>query len=229
MKKQDLILLAGVVLLFAPFFLSETVFEFYKEFNREHSLITSFLKFAVLATIGEILGLRIRTGSYYQKGFGVLPRALVWGFYGLTIKVAFVIFYTGAPVFIEEAGLKGASQIMSQPLSGGKVLTSFAISASMNLFYAPVLMTMHKITDTHIVATGGTLRGLFKPIGFALILKNINWDMHWHFILKKTIPLFWIPAHTFTFLLPPDYQVLSAALLGIALGVLLAVAAPKPV
>jgi hypothetical protein len=46
----------------------------------------------------------------------------------------------------------------------------------------------------------------------------------WGFVFKKTIPFFWIPAHTITFLLPPDVQVLFAALLGIALGTILAVA-----
>ena len=46
-------------------------------------------------------------------------------------------------------------------------------------------------------------------------------------ILKWTIPLFWIPAQTITFLLPEDYRVLFAAFLSIVLGVLLAIAALK--
>ncbi len=49
--------------------------------------------------------------------------------------------------------------------------------------------------------------------------------MDWHgfvsFTLFKTIPLFWIPAHTLTFLLPPEYQVIAAAALSIALGIIL--------
>jgi uncharacterized integral membrane protein len=44
-------------------------------------------------------------------------------------------------------------------------------------------------------------------------------------VFKKTIPLFWYPAHTITFLLPAGFQVLFAAVLGIVLGVLLSVAA----
>ncbi|WP_321415721.1 Mpv17/PMP22 family protein [uncultured Desulfobacter sp.] len=43
-------------------------------------------------------------------------------------------------------------------------------------------------------------------------------------MFKKTLPFFWIPAHTITFLLPPDFQVLFAAILGIVLGIILAVA-----
>ena len=66
-----------------------------------------------------------------------------------------------------------------------------------------------------------------KRIPFAEIFKNINWDVQWHFVLKKTIPFFWFPAHTITFLLPPDFRVLFAAVLGIALGTLLAFAGLK--
>jgi hypothetical protein len=46
----------------------------------------------------------------------------------------------------------------------------------------------------------------------------------WGFVFKKTIPFFWIPAHTITFLLPPQYRVLYAALLSVVLGILLGVA-----
>ena len=97
----------------------------------------------------------------------------------------------------------------------------------MNLIYAPVMMTLHKITDTHILNNGGTLRGLLRPIRFGDIMTGINWQVQWNFVFKKTIPFFWIPAHTLTFLLPEQFQVLFAALLGIALGVILAVASLK--
>jgi hypothetical protein len=46
-------------------------------------------------------------------------------------------------------------------------------------------------------------------------------------VFKKTIPFFWYPAHTVTFLLPSEQRVLFAALLGIALGVLLALSSKK--
>jgi hypothetical protein len=54
---------------------------------------------------------------------------------------------------------------------------------------------------------------------------NMDWAVQWNFVLKKTIPLFWIPAQTITFLLPPEVQILFAALLGVVLGILMAVAA----
>jgi hypothetical protein len=74
---------------------------------------------------------------------------------------------------------------------------------------------------------GGKLKSLLTPINFAAILKQIDWNVQWNFVFKKTIPIFWIPAHTITFLLPPDYQVLFAAVLSIILGLILAVASLK--
>ena len=88
-------------------------------------------------------------------------------------------------------------------------------------------MTIHKITDTHILNTGGTLKGFFSPIDFRSIFVNLNWDVQWNFVFKKTIPLFWYPAHTITFLLPAEMRILFAALLGIVLGVLLSLASLK--
>ncbi len=124
-------------------------------------------------------------------------------------------------------GFSGAIAVIKGGLSPEKIIVSFSISTFMNLIYAPVLMTTHKITDEHIIMNGGTLRGLLKPIDVAGMFRKINWDVQWHFVFKKTIPFFWIPAHTVTFLLPPEYQVLFAALLSVALGVILAIASLK--
>lgn len=224
MKKQDIIVIFGVIIVFAPFFLFHEVYDFYTWFNKENGLITAFVKFALLATFGESLGLRIREGVFNRKGFGLLPRAVVWGFLGITIKMAFLIFASGTPSFLEYLGLENAGIIIQGNFSPKKLLIAFSISVAMNLIYAPVMMTLHKITDTHILEKGGHLNSLFKKIHFAEIFKKINWDVQWHFVLKKTIPFFWIPAHTVTFLLPPDFRVLFAALLGIALGLILAIA-----
>ncbi len=224
MKRNDLIVIVVSILFFLPFFLSSTVYNFYDLFNKDHGMITSFIKFAILATFGEVIGLRIRTGNYYQKGFGLLPRAIVWGGLGLTIKLAFIVFATGTPAFLSYLGLKEAASSMQSSLSLMKVIVAFSISATMNIIYAPIMMTFHKITDTHIINNGGSLLGFFKPIKFGEIFSNLNWSVQWNFVFKKTIPFFWIPAHTLTFLLPADFQVLFAAFLGIILGVLLAVA-----
>jgi hypothetical protein len=223
-KKQDIIFWGVIILLFLPFFVSGKVFQVYLDFNHAHGMVMAFVKFAILATMGEVIGQRIKTGKYFQPGFGIFPRMLVWGFLGVTIKMAFVIFTTGTPVLLDYLGMKDALTVLGGPLNAKKLLVALCTSAAMNIVYAPVMMTFHKITDIHILATGGTLSGFFKPIPIRKIFINLNWDVMWNFVFKKTIPFFWIPAHTITFLLPPDWQVLFAALLGIALGTILAVA-----
>ena len=224
-----MLFILGVIAFFLPFFLFNKLYEAYYQFNLEHGLLMSFMKFFLLATLGEVIGLRIKTGSYYYRGFGLLPRAIVWGFLGMTIFMAFAIFASGTPLLLEKIGFTDAGILLHSDLGWKKVLVSFSISTALNLFYAPVMMTFHKITDIHILEKGGTVRGFFTPIDFARIFKEINWDVQWNFVFKRTIPLFWIPAQTITFLLPEEFRVLFAAFLGIVLGVLLAIAALKNV
>lgn len=222
-KKSDLIFIVSIVAVVATIIFISPVTNLYLQVNKEHGMVMSFIKFALLATLGEIIALRIRSGKYNEPGFGIIPRMVVWGFLGLTINIAFQIFSSGGPIFLAYLGLSNAPEAMKGGFSMLKLLDAFTISTTMNLTFAPVMMTFHKITDTHIIKTGGSLKGLFSPIPFAAIFRNMNWDVMWNFIYKKTIPLFWIPAHTITFLLPAEFRVLFAAILGIALGLILAI------
>ncbi len=223
MKRSDVIVLLCAALIIILFAFVPEIQWAYNKANSEHGMWMSFVKFALLATFGEALALRIRSGKYNYKGFGLLPRAIVWGFLGLTIKMAFAVFSSGVPVFVQYMGYEQATGVLKTGPLMGKIGVAFCISALLNIIYAPVMMTFHKITDTHIMQNGGTVAGLFKPIRFAQILAEIDWNRMWHFVFKKTIPLFWIPAHTITFLLPENMQVLFAALLSVALGILLSI------
>jgi len=225
--RKDLLFIGGLSAFFLPFILVDSLYAFYRDLNLEHGLIMSFAKFFLLATLGEVIGLRIKTGRYHREGFGLLPRALVWGFLGTTIYMAFAIFSGGTPLLLEKLGVTGAGEVLGEALSWKKVLVAFSISTALNVFYAPVMMTFHKITDTHILEQGGSLKGFFRPVDLARMFREINWDVQWNFVFKRTIPLFWIPAQTFTFLLPEEFRILFAAFLGIVLGVILAIAALK--
>ena len=227
MRTKDFIFILIVIAVFLPFIISDTLYDWYLTFNAEHGMVMSFLKFSILATMGELLGLRISKGVYYFYGFGVLPRAIVWGILGMGINMAFIVFSTGVPAFMGYMGMDNPTDVMAGALTPEKVLLAFSISVVMNSIFAPVFMTLHKITDTHIMNNGGTLRGLFTPIKMGEIMQNLNWKVQWGFVFKKTIPLFWFPAHTVTFLLPGEMRVLFAALLGVLLGVILSVAARK--
>lgn len=227
MKKNDFLFLLLIVILFAPFLLFDGMYEWYKWFNTTHGIAMSFVKFAILATIGEMLGLRISTGVYNRKGFGIIPRMAVWGILGMGINMAMIIFSKGVPMFLEYAGMADATTMMNGEMCLNKVLVAFTISVVMNSIFAPVFMTLHKITDTHIIQCNGSVKSLITPIPMGKIISQLNWDVQWNFVFKKTIPLFWFPAHTITFLLPAEMRVLFAALLGVVLGVLLAIAARK--
>jgi hypothetical protein len=227
MKKKDILFILFLVFLFLPFFISKDLYSFYEEFNSIHGFVMAFIKFAILATTGELLGLRIRTGNYFAKGFGIIPRMIVWGFLGLAIKAAFMIFSAGVPPMTGYLGIENPNEILAGSFTAHKLLIAFCISLFLNLFFSPVLMTLHKITDMHIQKFNGSITAIFSIINVKTILKEIDWDMHWGFVLRRSIPFFWIPAHTLTFLLPAQFQILFAALLGIVLGVILALASVK--
>lgn len=225
MKRDDLFLLLFIAALFLPFFLCESVYALYKETNTSHYYILAFLKFGILATLGESIGLRIKNGVYNEKGFGLMPRAVVWGLLGVLIASAMKTFAIGVPQLIDSYGVDGVSAAMKGDFSALKLLGAFGISVFMNTIFAPIFMTIHKVTDTHILNNGGSLKALIRPIPFGNIISSLNWKVQWGFVFKKTIPFFWIPAHTITFLLPSHLQVLFAAILGVALGIILSIAA----
>ena len=227
MKKTDSIFALVVLLIFAPFFISSDLYEMYKAFNAEHGMIMSFLKFAILSTMGEMIGLRISSGMYMHKTFGLLPRMVVWGLLGMGINMSMIIFSRGVPLFLDYMGMHDATASLSGALCIEKVMVALAISVAMNTIFAPVFMTFHKISDIHIANHNGSAKALITPIPMGKILAELNWNAQWGFVFKKTIPLFWYPAHTVTFLLQPESRVLFAALLGVALGVLLALASKK--
>ncbi|MDR2036512.1 MAG: hypothetical protein LBQ60_01165 [Bacteroidales bacterium] len=228
MKKTDLFVILIVVLVLAPFFIFDSVYQGYNNFNAAYPLVMAFIKFAVLATFGEMLGLRIKTGKYTAPGYGLLPRCIVWGLLGMWIALAMGVFSKGIPGYLDRFSLfNGVAESMAMGFSGMKLCGAFFISVMMNTSFAPVFMTLHKVTDTHILNHGGKVGALLKPIPVGKILSGLNWEVQWGFVFKKTIPFFWIPAHTLTFILPQHMQVLFAAFCSIILGLILSIAARK--
>ena len=227
MKKADLITLIIVAAVICGFAFIPGAWVWFNETTKNHGLLMSFFKFGILGTFGEMLALRIREGVYIKKGFGLLPKMLVWGVLGVVIASAMTIFKTGTVKLLDSGfHLNGkAAEWFAGNLSWGKFFVALCISVLMNTLFAPVFMTFHKITDIHITETGGSMKGFFsRPREIRKTMsEKINWDIQYGFVFAKTIPLFWYPAHTITFLLPPTLQVLFAALLGVALGVILSI------
>jgi hypothetical protein len=181
----------------------------------DHPYLMGFVKFAILATMGELLAIRILSGQW-KKTTGMIPKAIVWGAVGMLIVLMFEIYLNG----VAGAVRKGLLYVGDGAVQS--VLTAFFISAIMNLTFAPAFMAAHRMTDLYIDMRSEGIRP-----EWSIIVANIDWQGFIKFVVAKTVPYFWIPAHTIVFLLPPEYRVLVAAYLSIALGAILAYARRK--
>lgn len=209
MKKGDFIwglcLIAISSFLFAP-----TTSKLFLSIVSNYPYLTGFAKFAVLATMGELLAVRIAHGKW-SKQRGLLYKAIVWGIFGMIITFMFKLYPAGV-----------AGSIKTGNGLFGLVVASFLTSTIMNLTFAPVFMAAHRITDTFIESKFEN-----KSIKLLDTIELIDWPGFIRTVVFKTIPFFWIPVHTVCFLLPPNYRILTAAYLSIVLGVILAYAKNK--
>lgn len=178
----------------------------------DYPYLMGFIKFAVLATMGELLTLRIISGTW-RRPSGMYYKAVVWGFLGISIVLMFGLFAKGVQGVVEQGLLPDA------PGFAGRLLRAFYIGTLLNLTFGPAFMAVHRITDTWIdrfvEGQRPTLSG---------IIEQINWPEFFRFVVGKTIPFFWIPVQTINFMLPAQYRIIVAAYLSIALGLILAYA-----
>ncbi|MBC2576351.1 Mpv17/PMP22 family protein [Peptostreptococcus canis] len=170
--------------------------------------VLSFIKFAILATLGEIIASSIRAKKLtipHSIGY----RMLIWGLLGVWIAFMMGLFAKGVGVKLADSN----SAILHT-----KFAFAFITSLVMNTSFGPVFMVLHKHTDTYLDLryenTGEkiTLQKICSKIDYYAYAKNV---------LIGTIPTFWLPAHTITFLLPEGFRVFFAALLSICLGIIL--------
>lgn len=179
--------------------------------------LMGFVKFAVLATMGELLAIRIVTGSW-KKPKGVLWRVIVWGMIGIMVTLMFVLFDAGVRSCMERGYLPFIEGEGFFPI----LMTAFFISAITNLYFGPSFMLFHRITDTWIDLGQGRMVQMRK-LTLNEVLDAADLKGFVTFVACRTIPVFWIPAHTVTFMLPPEYRVLMAAMLSICLGAILGI------
>ncbi len=187
------------------------------ETTRAHPYAMGFLKFALLASLGELLAIRVVSGGWRLPP-GPVWRAVVWGLLGAALALLFPVYAAGVP-----AAMKSGLLPSLPGAAGARVATAFWTSAVMNLSWGVALMLIHRLTDTWLDLAGGALARV-PSIGVGAVAGAIDWKGFLGFVLLKTIPLIWIPAHTVTFLLPPELRVLFAAFLSLALGAILAFA-----
>ena len=179
--------------------------------TKNYPLIMGFCKFFVLATMGELLGRKISTGLWQLRGIRVLQRATIWGLLGMVFTFVFPIYGAGIKMLISSGRLPSFETGFLASLS-----FAFWVSFWMNGLFAFPMMVFHRITDTLI--DDGTLLGKWP---FLKVWNKIDWNNMWRKVWP-TVWWFWVPAHTITFILPPEYRILMASALGIALGAILA-------
>jgi len=209
LKKADFIWLAAllvwVIILVLP--VSREIF---MDFTKAHPYIGGFIKFAILASMGDLLGIRLQKGDYViPKGF--IYRAVIWGIIGMMVSLVFTVYMAGA---------EAAQKAELLPFAGVSLAQAFFGSTIMNLTFGPMMMAFHKFTDLYVDA----LYEKHSKITLSSLVDKVDWHSLVEFSWTKTCIFFWIPAHTIVFMLPSVYRVLVSAFLSIALGLLLSLA-----
>ena len=204
--KRDILFIISLLV-----FLVLISLEDYFKFSSIYMYLDGFIKFGVLATMGELLSNRITSGIW-KKTKGLIWRALLWGIFGLIVTLMFTLF---------SEGVMGA-QRKGLLLDNNKYLTAFFISATMNSTSGPVMMAAQRIGSTYI-----DLRYNNDSIALKEAIEVIDWVSFLSFEVFITTPLIWIPANTITFLMPEGYRILVAALLSMVLGLILSLSKIK--
>ena len=184
------------------------------EATKIHPYVMGFIKFSVLATMGELLAIRI-VGGEWSLPSGLICRAMVWGFIGFCLVAVFAVMSSGVTAAIRQGILPSTQSAFS------RVIAALWTSIVLNMTSAPALMIGHRIADTYLDAARGNVARLHS-IRLRHVVEKIDWQGLIGVVCCRTIPFFWVPAHTVTFLLPAEYRVLYAAFLSVALGVILA-------
>ncbi len=107
---------------------------FWVSFVNEHPILSSMLQFAVLGTVGEILGMYVRTRKLSMKWYILLGKAAIWAVLAVMIKYAFTGFGGFVAALVEHQML---------PEYG----TPFFISAFMNIMFGPIMIASHRLLD----------------------------------------------------------------------------------
>jgi hypothetical protein len=159
-----------------------------------HPIYTAIVQFAILGTLGEIVSRWIiqKSMKYPFTLAMTLWKMVVWSILAVCIKYAFV----GINGFVIALMEHGMLPVMEK----GTIGFAFSKSALVNIQFGLFLVIFHRILDN-------------------LVLKVKNWSN----LDKGMLSLlwFWIPAHTVTFSLPPDFQIGLAALWSVVLGFIL--------
>ena len=183
-------------------------FDNFGKFTAHFPYLMGSFKVGLLATFGEMLKVRVKTGSW--KVPALFARFIVWGIVGLLFTFVFAMFAKGVGALIGTPLWFGRMTL--KPNFWDNLLFAFSTSFWQNVIFAFPMMLGHEWCNEVINQK--------RFVGGAEFLEKLNKPV-WGSFIPKTIVFFWIPAHTVTFLLPPDYRVLMSAVLSLVLGAIL--------
>ena len=211
MKRHDIII-GFLIFMFLLFLVIPLTSQWFFTTADRWPYVGGFVKFFLFASLGDLLSHRIVHKNYAVVGF--IYKAVIWGFIGVVIVMIFPIFHNGV-IHLQSIGLL--------PFAHVRLMTAFFTSVLMNVTFAPTMMAFHRVSDHYIEHSIK-----HKEHRLNQSVQMIDWSMFVNTVLFKMIPLFWIPAHTITFMLPGGYRVLFASILGVLLGLFLGLAKTKP-
>lgn len=207
-KRTSILLLLYVVLsivAFAVILIIPQTREVFKRLSTDYAYPMGFVKFALLATAGELLAARMANKAWVCPPY-LIARFVIWGVIGMWITFMMNVYSNAITILLPNAPA---------------FVRALCISTTMNTTFGPTFMAVHKCSDTYLA-----LRAQKAPRALGDVIEAVDWKRFVSFTLLKTVPIFWIPAHTVTFLLPSEYRVIMAAALSVALGVLLQLKRP---
>ena len=200
------------ILTFVVILLIPVTREWFKKLSGSHPYIMGFIKFALLATAGELIAALIKTGKITVP-CKIVWRFVIWGVIGVWISFMMGVYKTASAYMMVTDKLPGDTNT---------VLFALYTSVLMNTSFGPTFMAVHKISDKMLELSANK-----EKLSLKNAVLGVDWSNFVSFTILKTVPLFWIPAHFVTFLLPSEYQVIMAAALSIALGIILSVGGRK--
>lgn len=177
--------------------------------TKAHPLFMGMLKFALLGTMGELLGTKVMTRRWRLRGVRLHQRIIIWAFLGLVFAIILPLFSYGVDGLLESGMIPGKNI---------KWLEAFWKSFFLQLIFAFPFMTFHRFTDALIEKNQ-----LFAKWPIIDIYRNIDWK-NMFTVVGWSIIWFWLPVQTINYLLPAEFRVVVAALLAVALGFILGLA-----
>ena len=152
--------------------------EVFENLSGNHPYIMGFVKFALLATAGELIAVRMSTGKFSKPAY-LIARIVIWGLIGVWITYMMKIFFLGS------GSMMTAGLLPSGALEDGnvwkKLIRAFATSATMNLTFGPTFMAVHKCSDTYLALRAQNGKG----VKLATVIDAVDWKRFVSFPQRK--------------------------------------------